>query len=492
MIRLYAAWLAAVFAFLVAASPSMCALAPLTDAQVASIDRFMATEMARTHVPGAAVGIYSRGTILLAKGYGLANVELDVPVKPQTIFQSGSVGKQFVSAAIMMLVEKGRVSLDDSITKYFPGAPPSWKPIRVKNLLSHTSGLAEYESDERTGPKGPFYLRLDFTENQLLSKIEALPIENAPGAKWNYRNTNYVLLGILIHRVTGMFYADYLAQRIFKPLSMTSTRLISDTDIIPNRAAGYQWDDALKNQDWVSPTFNSTADGALYFNVLDLARWDAALYTTRLLKQSSLDKIWTVYKLNDGKPNPANYGFAWDINKQNGHRVLEHGGAWQGFTCDISRYPDDSLTVVVLTNLDAGNARPDYMAHVVAGLADSPLLPRKLAAIADGKPRIASSLASLLDRIASGASIRPFVSPAFAQDITPAITARVQRLVAPIWPSDALTLVQRLPSPDNASLTISRFRVEKGAHSMLITYGLDAHGKADTLFFEPDQDYDSQ
>lgn len=308
----------------------------------------------------------------------------------------------------MMLVEQGRVSLDDSVAKYFPGTPASWKPIRIKNLLSHTSGLAEYESPERTGPKGPFYLRLDYTEHQLLHKIEALPIENAPGAKWNYRNTNYVLLGFLIHRVTGMFYADYLAKRIFKPLGMSSTRLISDADIIPNRAAGYQWeDDALKNQDWVSPTFNSTADGALYFNVLDLAKWDAALYTTQLLKQSSLDAMWTVYKLNDGQPNGDNYGFAWEITAQNGHRLIEHGGAWQGFTCQISRYPNDSLTVVVLTNSDS--AHPDYMAPVIAGLVDAPLLPQKLTAITDAQSRIAASLESLLSSMAAGADIHHFV-----------------------------------------------------------------------------------
>ena len=114
-------------------------------------------------------------------------------MKPETVFQSGSVGKQFVSTAIMMLVEQGRVSLNDSITKYFPHAPASWKPILIKNLLSHTSGLAEYESDERTGPNGPFYLRLDFTEAQLLRKIEALPIESYPGVKWDYRNTKSVL-----------------------------------------------------------------------------------------------------------------------------------------------------------------------------------------------------------------------------------------------------------------------------------------------------------
>ncbi len=487
----HAALLFAVLAFSLAGSPSTPTRARLTDAQITSIDSFVTTEMARAHVPGVAVGIYSRGTVLLAKGYGLANVELRVPVKPATIFQSGSVGKQFVSAAIMTLVEEGRVSLDDSITMYFPDAPASWKPIRIKNLLSHTSGLAEYESSERTGPNGPFYLRLDFTEDQLLRQIEALPLENAPGAKWNYRNTNYVLLGFLIHRVTGMFYADYLAKRIFKPLGMSSTRLISDADIIPNRAAGYQWEEGvLKNQDWVSPTFNSTADGALYFNVLDLAKWDAALYTTQLLKQSSLDAMWTVYKLNDGKPNGGNYGFAWEITTQNGHRVIQHDGAWQGFTGDISRYPDDSLMVVVLTNFDS--ARPDYIAHVIAGLADAPLLPQKLTAIADAQPGIAASLESLLDSMAAGADIRHLVSPAFARVISPGVTARVRRMIAPLWPGGTLALVQRTPSPDNAALTVSQFRLAKGAGSILIWYGLDAHGKVDTLFFEPDQEYRSQ
>ncbi len=348
----------------------------LTPKQMSSIDAYVNAEIAREHIPGAAVGIYSRGELLLAKGYGLADVELNVPAKAGTLFQSGSVGKQFVSAAIMMLVEEGKVGLDDSIVKYFSHAPASWKPILVKNLLSHTSGLAEYESDERTGPKGPFYLRLDFTESELLQKAEALPIEFAPGEKWAYRNTNYLLLGILIHEVTGEFYADYLAERIFKPLGMTLTRLISEADIIPNRSSGYELhDDKLQNQSWVSPTFNSTADGALYFNVLDLAKWDAALYGTSQLKQSSLDRIWTVFLLNDGKPNPGHYGFGWAIDQLNGHKVIEHGGAWQGFTCDISRYVDDTLTVAVLTNLDSEHSRPGLIAHTIAGLVRPALTP---------------------------------------------------------------------------------------------------------------------
>ncbi|HEY6306561.1 MAG TPA: TIGR03435 family protein [Candidatus Angelobacter sp.] len=354
--------------------PDATSVPELTAEQLTGIDRFVKDEMQTEQVPGLAVGIYSRGQILLAKGYGLANVELNVPVKPETIFQSGSVGKQFVSAAVMMLVEEGKVGLDDSIVKYFANAPASWKPILVKNLLSHTSGLAEYETPERAGPKGPFYLRLDFTEDELVEKVEALPIDFAPGEHWSYRNTNYLLLGILIHKVTGKPYADYLQEKIFKPWYMTSTRLISEKDIIPNRSSGYQLvAHKLQNQDWVSPTANSTGDGTLYFNVLDLAKWDEALDGTSLLKQSSLDRTWTVFPLNSGQPNNGNYGFAWNISTVNGHKVIQHGGAWQRFTCVIQRYVDDNLTLVVLTNL--ARANPGRFASRIAGFVNPALMP---------------------------------------------------------------------------------------------------------------------
>lgn len=463
---------------------------PLTPDRIAAIDSFVTAELANQHIPGLELGIYSRGRVLLAKGYGLANVELDVPVKPETVFQSGSVGKQFVSAAVMMLVEEGKVSLDDSIAKYFPDAPASWKPILVKNLLSHTSGLSEYESDDRTGPGGPFYLRLDFTEDQLVKKIEAMPIEWAPGDNWAYRNTNYVLLGIMIHHVTGKRYDEFLAERIFKPLGMSSTRLISEHDIVPNRASGYELDDGqLKNQEWVSPTFNSTADGALYFNVLDLAKWDDALYTTRLLKQSSLDRIWTVYPLNNGKPNPDGYGFAWEIGKQNGHKRIEHGGAWQGFTCSIARYPDDSLTVVALTNLDSGHADPDIVAHVVAGLVDPALAPARLSAIDDKQPELAARLATTLDKAAAGQDFRADALPELAARISPETAISVKKRLAPFWPGGTLTLVKRTPGSAGGS-PVSTFRLSKGSNSMLVVFGLAANGKIATLGFQPNRDYD--
>jgi CubicO group peptidase (beta-lactamase class C family) len=463
---------------------------PLDPQRLKAIDAFVATQMPNQKIPGLAVGIYSRGQILLAKGYGLANVELDVAVKPETIFQSGSVGKQFVSAAIMMLVEEGKISLDDSITKYFPDAPETWKPILIKNLLSHTSGLSEYESEDRIGPKGPFYLRLDFTEDELVAKIEALHIESAPGERWDYRNTNYFLLGVLIRKITGKPYYEFLDERIFKPLGMTSTRLISDRDIIPNRAAGYELDNGqLKNQEWVSPTFNSTADGTLYFNVLDLAKWDAALYSTQLLKLSSLDRMWTVYSLNDGEPNPAGYGFGWMIGKQNDHKRIEHGGAWQGFTCRISRYPDDNLTVVVLTNLEAGHSAPGPIAHVIAGLVDPPLLPAKLAPITDTQPALTASLVKLLDQLAAGQDVPSQSADGTAARIIPD-SKWVRHRLANLWPGGALTLVKRMPAPNPADEPTSVFRLCKGGDAVLIFIDSLSDARISSLRTTPDREYD--
>lgn len=241
---------------------ALCSLAPSSPAQSAatvSIDRYAAREMARQHIPGMAVGIFRSGKIVVAKGYGLSNVELNVAVKPATIFQSGSVGKQFTATAIMMLVEEGKIGLGDSLPKYFPGAPPSWLGITVRQLLSHTSGLTDYTSESVTKPGGQISYRDDYTEAQLVSIIETLPIEFAPGDKWEYCNTNYVLLGAIIRKVTGQFYGDFLQERVFRPLGMTSTRIISERDIILNRASGYEMvKGTLKNQEWVSPSLNTT------------------------------------------------------------------------------------------------------------------------------------------------------------------------------------------------------------------------------------------
>jgi len=367
------------------------------------VDAIVQSELLRQHIPGAAVGVYRDGKLTKAQGYGLANVEWDAAVTPDTIFQSGSMGKQFAATGVMMLVEEGKVGLDDPIKKYFPDAPGIWNDIKVHNLLSHTSGLSEYETGARTKVGGPFYMRLDYSEDELYKRIKEMPMDFKTGEDWAYRNTNYVLLGILIHKVTGKFYGDFLQERIFRPLGMSRTRIISEEDIILRRAAGYRLvRGELKNQEWVSPSLNSTADGALYFTVEDLQKWDAALYTERLLKKASLDRMWTVEKLNNGKPNKANYGFAWEINNVNGHRVIEHGGAWQGFTTYMARYVDDRLTVVALTNLDSGHSNPKKITSGVAAIYNPALKVAEEKPIADKEPQVTQMVRELVRGIADG------------------------------------------------------------------------------------------
>jgi CubicO group peptidase (beta-lactamase class C family) len=259
--------------------------------------------------------------------------------------------------AAMLLVEEGRLNLDDKISKYFEGAPDSWKEITVRHLLTHTAGTTDYPRD--------FDFRKDYTEDELFKRAIAIPLAFQPGEKWSYSNLGYVLLGILIGKVSGKFYGDFLQERVFKPLGMTTARVINEADIIPNRAAGYRLEKGeLKNQRWVSPVLNTTADGSLYFTVLDMAKWDAALDTEKLIKRASFDLMWSPVKLNSGKTHP--YGFGWSLAEIRGHKIREHGGAWQGFTTYIARYVDDKLTIIVLTNLAGAN--PGKIAKGVAGL----------------------------------------------------------------------------------------------------------------------------
>ncbi len=329
-----------------------------SSASADKVDDYIKTEMERHKIPGLSLAVVRDGEIVQAKGYGLSNVELSVAANPETIYQSGSIGKQFTATLVMMLVEEGKLSLDDPIGKHIAEAPASWKGITVRHLLTHTSGISNNLYDKMN-------MRQDYTEDDLLQQIAALPLDFPPGEQFNYSNPGYVTLGILIHKVSGKFYGDLLREKVFGPLGMATARVIDEADIIPNRAAGYRLvEGELKNQEWVAPVLNTTADGALYLTVLDMAKWDAALYSEKLLKRDSLDLMWTPATLNNGKT--VQYGFGWMFGEMRGHRVIRHGGGWQGFSTHIARWVDKKLTVIVLTNL--AGAPADAIANGVAAL----------------------------------------------------------------------------------------------------------------------------
>lgn len=330
-----------------------------------AVEEFVRAEMVRQQVPGLSMAVVRNGQVVRAQGFGMANLEHNVPATSATVYQSGSVGKQFTATLVMMLVGEGKLSLDDRLSKFFPAGPAAWRDITIRHMLSHTSGISE-----------KFYftvnLQLEYADTTIVRLVGEQPLDFTPGSKWSYSNPGYVLLGYIIEQVTGRFYGDLLEERIFGPLGMTTAMIINEPEIVPNRAAGYVLDSGrVVNQKWVSRKFNTTADGSLYLTVHDLAKWDAALYGERVLPQSVLEQMWTPIRLNDGTTHP--YGFGWQLGTVNGRRIIEHGGAWQGFKTYIARYVGDGLTVIVLMN--QGRADPAAFAHGIAGVIDPGLKP---------------------------------------------------------------------------------------------------------------------
>lgn len=339
----------------------MCFLFSLTFVSALSfadeIDDFVSEERKRQKIPGISVLVVENGEVIKMRGYGLANVEHKVPVTAETIFQSGSVGKQFTAAGILLLQEDGKLEFDDPLSQHFTDAPESWDGITIRHLLTHTSGLEAYDS------KVDF--RKDYTEEELLKVMMGLSFYFEPGQEWRYSNSGYVVLGILISKLTGAHWGEYLEERVFKPAGMNTARVISERDIVLNRSAGYHREKGkLLNQGWVSQTWLSTGDGALYFSIKDLAAWAEALRQRKLFSEASYQAWWTSGTLNSGITH--NYGFGWMLDELRGQPVIGHGGAWQGFRTTISRYVKQDLTVAVLAN--ATVARPSKFAEEIAGM----------------------------------------------------------------------------------------------------------------------------
>jgi CubicO group peptidase (beta-lactamase class C family) len=332
------------------------------------VDRYIETEMRNLHIPAVSLTVVRDGRIVKAKGYGIANIEANSAATPKTVYEIGSMTKQFTAAAVMMLVEEGKINLDDKITKYFQDAPPVWNRITVRHLLNHTSGIQNHVAV-------PDYLdifKISITSknypsrDELLKEFYKLPVEFEPGETWSYDNTGYYLLGIIIEKASGKDFWQFLDERIFKPLNMSATRGTDARPIVPNRAAGYQWvNGKFENRPILAPFVGFSA-GSLISTVEDLAKWDTALYGERLLKKSSLEQMWTPAKTKDGAMASFDYGLGWFIETYKGRRDVHHSGGTIGFSSVIHRFVDDKLTVIILTN--HADRMIDQMAFEIAGM----------------------------------------------------------------------------------------------------------------------------
>jgi len=457
--------LRAIPAVLVATALPSAAIAQAST--LARIDSVVQAVMTRQKIPGVAVAVVKGGTVMLAKGYGEANVEHHVPVSPATLFQSGSVGKQFTSAAVMLLVEDGKIGLGDSITKYFPNAPAAWRGITVRHLLTHTSGIPDYTTDAMD-------YRRDYTEDQLEQMAFGLTPEFPPGSRWNYSNTGYVLLGIIVHKASGKFYGDVLRERVFGPLGMQTARVINEEDIIPNRAAGYRLvRGELKNQEWVAPKLNTTADGSLYLSVQDYIAWDRGLRGKKVLKPESWAIVNTPVTLTSGKRYP--YGFGWSIDTVAGQLRIHHGGAWQGFQTYISRYMGDDVTIVALSNL--GASQPGQIVEGIATLLNPALAAKPPAPIADTEPAIRTRLEAILAATRDG-KLTPndfaYVRAGFFPNAAKAYQEALQGTAAP----DKVTLYERSVLGDDR---IYLYEVTYGARVFFVRLGLAPDDRVSTF-----------
>jgi len=316
------------------------------------IDNYIETQMRNLHIPGISLAVVRDGRIVKAKGYGLANIEANSVAAPKTVYEIGSITKQFTATAVMMLVEEGKISLDDKIPQYFPDAPPAWNQITVRHLLTHTSGIQNHVAVP--GFLNIFKTNLSFettpTREEILKEFFKLPSEFEPGETWAYDNTGYYLLGIVVEKASGKHYYQFLDERIFKPLGMRATRNTDTRPVVANRASGYEWvKDKYENRPVLLPTVAFSA-GTIVSTVEDMAKWDAALYGERLLKKPMLEQMWTPARTNDGALASFDYGFGWFIDNYHGHRIVQHAGGTPGFSSVIYRFTDDKLTIIILSN----------------------------------------------------------------------------------------------------------------------------------------------
>ncbi len=330
-------------------------LAPAGFAQdTARMDQLVQSQVSQQQFMGTV--LVARGNnVLFSKGYGSANLEWNVPNTPDTKFRLGSLTKQFTAACILLLEERGKLSVNDPVKKYMPDAPAAWDKMTIYNVLTHTAGIPNFTSF----PDYPKLMPLPATPEQLVARFRDKPLDFEPGEKWNYSNSGYVLLGYLIEKISGGTYQKFLTENIFTPLGMKDSGYDSNIPVIAHRASGYaRTPNGIENATFIDMTVPFSA-GALYSTTGDLLKWEQGLFGGKLLKPESLAKMTTPFK-ND-------YAFGLQVTMPGGRKMIDHAGGVNGFTTELAYYPDDKLTVVVLNNL--GTPAATQLATQLAAIA---------------------------------------------------------------------------------------------------------------------------
>lgn len=445
--------------------------APISTVTLAAIDSYVQTQMTAQHIPGLALVVTMNGKPVLEKGYGYANVDTRAAVTPSTVFRIASVTKQFTATGIMLLVQDGKIGLDDPVSRYFPTAPASWSGITVRRLLNHTSGLVrDVPPDLLAKLQGGPVPSMD----ALVAIAGQLPLASAPGAAFRYSNMGYHLLGFLIEKVSGQYYADFLQQRLFAPLGMISADVIRTTRPVPSMATGYGWDGtALRPASTITllPGLIE-AEGGLQLHASDLAKWDAALLTERFLTKGSLAQMWTPARLNDG--STVSYGFGWALGEINGHPFTSHDGALEGFTSQFARHTGTGLSVIVLNNQQS--AIPTRIAARIGALI-KPELDWVIAT--DPQPATGVLLRALIEEAMQG---KVALDGRFAPELRAALTNDDLALYTEFFgPWAKLQQVGYIDTRTINGQRVARYLVRSSVEEAVIGIAVNASGQATLL-----------
>lgn len=444
-------------------------------ARADEVDRFVRMVMTERNVPGVGIAVIKNGKTVKKQGYGVASVEFNAPVTTETVFEIGSISKQMTGAAIMLLVEDGKIKLDEKISVYLPGTPEAWKNVTVRNLLTHTSGIKSY-----TAIGVGFELTKRMKRDDFIKALSGYPLDFETGSRYSYSNSGYNLLGFIIEAASGKSYWDFMQARIFQKLGMTNTFDRDPKYIIKNRATGYE----LENGKFIGRDYDLTdifAAGAVVSTVGDLIKWDAAWRGDTLLKKESKAEAWKAFILSDGKPYP--YGFGWNVADFRGHRLIAHSGSTAGFNAQFSRFVDDDLSVIVLTNLgDAGYA--GMLARGIAKVYISDISIKAMKAQTDSNAELTQKFANALrDRMENKFSADLMTENLTRNLSTNRAKANHERIKA-FGEVKNFTLVG---TEDSGNSKIYRYRAETAKRLFLWRFAVNTDGKLTEMTLEDEE-----
>lgn len=434
------------------------------------VDDYVRRVLPGTHLPGLALAVVKDGRVVKLGGYGRASLEHDAAVTPETVFEIGSISKQFAAEALLLLRDEGRVSLDDPIATYVDGGPAAWRPITLRHVLTHTAGLADFD----TGDIG-FSYRREYTGAELVALLGAQPLAFAPGTRWNYTN-GFPLIGLVIERLTGQPYTAFVASRVFTPLGLASARFKTNTEVVPHRADGYYWADGVYRHGEPLRPQVIAANGGVMMNVADFARWDIAVTAGRVLRPATLTEMATPVRLADG--TTVSHGLGWFMDTFNGHRFGAHWGTTvTGHSSVIRRY-DEGVTVIVLGNLDDAGLAVDAISKHIADLYLPGTALEGLTAVRDPRPAVVTAERAALAAVAEGRDAAG-VLPGLGQRLPAAVRARLGAALAHGVPLEYLGEEPLTPyhfNLDPAVVRVRRYRARLAPRRRYLTVRLGEDG----------------